>query len=116
MQRAKVGIYDGLVCGQNIDKIDQYLSRYQVCGAIDWVVSKFKFRKNDDLELLATVDFACLDLLRSGVAVTAQAVKHIIATNQEWAPKLKREIFSDKKIADALLELQDIFPATYSRI
>jgi hypothetical protein len=115
VKSAKAGFLEGLVCGQNIDKIDQYLARYPICAAIDWVVSKLRFKKNDELELLATVDFASLDLLRENTPVTPQAVKNIIATNSEWAPKLERETFSDENIASALSELRDLFPATYAR-
>lgn len=115
VQAAKVGVFEGLICGQNIDKIDQYLSRYPVCAAIDWVVSKLRFKTNDELELLATVDFASFDLVKQRAPVSANAVKRIIGANKEWAPKLKREIFSDENIAGALMKLRDLFPGTYSR-
>jgi hypothetical protein len=112
---AKVGVFEGLVVGANIDQIDAYLPRYPVCAAIDWAVGRFRKRKNDDLELLATVDFAALDLNQARTIVTVEAVKQIIATNKEWTAKLKREIFSDFNIVRALDELQALFPATYAR-
>jgi hypothetical protein len=113
VKRAKIGVYDGFVVGENIDKIDQYVSRYPVCVALDWVVDKFRFRKNEELELLTTVDFAAVELKRGKTAVTWQAVKAIIAENREWAPKLDRAIFSDSNILEALTELRELFPATY---
>jgi hypothetical protein len=113
VKRAKVGVYEGFVVGDKIDRIDQYLSRYSVCSAVEWVVNKLGRRTNDDLELLATVDFAALDLIERGTEVTGENVKHVIATNTEWAPKLKREIFSELNIARALAELRDLFPSTY---
>ena len=103
----------GFVAGDNVAKIDQYLSRYPVCQAVDWVIDQFRYRKNEQLELLATVDFAALDLIRGGLAVTMEAVKNVIATNREWAPKLNRLIFSDENITRALAELQQLFPKTY---
>lgn len=112
--RAKVGVFDGLLVGPNIDQIDAYLPRYPVCDAINWAVGLFRRRKNDELELLATVDFAALDLQRTGTAVSLEAIKQIIATNKEWSAKLKREIFSDFNIARALDELRTLFPATYA--
>jgi len=104
----------GFVTGDNIEKIDQYVSRYPVCVALEWVVSKFRYRKNDDLELLATVDFAALELIQLGNTVTMEDVKNVIATSKKWAAKLNREIFSDENISRALSELRNLFPQTYT--
>lgn len=113
VKRAKVGNRQGLVAGDHADKVDRYLSRYPVCAALDWVVSTFRYRKNEELELLATVDFAALDLIQQGVAVTMETVKSLIAGHAEWAPKLNRAVFSDENISDALTELRELFPRTY---
>jgi hypothetical protein len=43
-----------------------------------------------------------------------EAVKSVIATNREWAPKLDRLIFSDENIRRALAELLQLFPKTYT--
>ncbi len=109
VKRTKMG---GFVMGQNIDKIDRYVSAlWDVCNAINWVVNEFRCRKNEELELLSTVDFAVLDLIRIGATITKDAVKNIIAANPKWAPLLDRyEIFSDEKIKEALRELSNLFP------
>ena len=104
----------GFVVGDNIGKIDRYLARYPVCAALDWVVGKFRYRKNEELELLATVDFAALELVQVGKAITMENVKNVIAASKKWAAKLNREIFSDEKITQALKELREIFPKTYA--
>jgi hypothetical protein len=114
VKHAKAGRFEGLIAGDQVGKIDEYLSHYPVCAALNWVVSTFRFRKNEELELLATVDFAALDLIRQGAAVTAESVKDIIATNKEWKPKLKRAVFSDERISQALAELRGLFPGTYA--
>jgi hypothetical protein len=113
VKKAKVGNLVGFVVGDSIEKIDRYLSRYPVCAAVDWVVDQLRYRKKEDLELLATVDFAALDLIRLGTKVTMDAVKNVIAANREWAPKLNRAIFSDDNINRALAELRQLFPRTY---
>jgi len=115
VKQGKAGVYSGLLPGDQIDKIDLYLGNYAACAAIDWVVDKFRFKKNDDLELLATVDFAALDLLREGQPITLEAIKHVITANKEWAPKLDRAIFSDESVDHALAELAQLFPATYPK-
>lgn len=114
IKKAKSGDFAGFVVGENIDKIDQYLDRYPVCGAVGWVVATFKFRKKEQLELLATVDFAALELLQQRKAITMENVRRVIATTKEWTAKLKREIFSDENISEALSELRDLFPRTYA--
>ncbi|MBX3302403.1 MAG: restriction endonuclease subunit S [Nitrospira sp.] len=115
VQKAKRGLMEGLVPGKNIDQIDRYVSRYPVVAAIEWVINTFRFKKNDDLELLTTVDFAALDLLRERKTVRLQTVKHVIAANKEWAPKLNRAVFCDSNIRRALGELCGLFPATYQK-
>jgi hypothetical protein len=110
----RAGKRDALLPGDKIDCIDPYLSRYPVCRAIDWVVETFRYMKNEQLELLATVDFAAVELKRGKTDITWQAVKAIIGENREWAPKLNRAIFSDSNILQALSELRELFPATYS--
>ncbi len=113
VKRAKVGNFVGLLPGDKIDKIDGYLSRYDFAATIPWAVGQFRYRKNDDLELLATVDFAAIDLRDRGVSVDAGNVRDLIESEPEWVPKLERAIFSDYKIATALRELESLFPSDY---
>ena len=113
VEQGKAGVFTGLVVGKKIEEIDRYLANYPVCAAIDWIVEKFRFKKNDDLELLATVDFAALDLRGEGKPLTREMIKQVILANKEWAPKLDRAIFSDTNVDRALAELATLFPATY---
>jgi len=103
----------GLIAGDNIEEIDQYLPRYGFQGALDWAVARFRFKKNDDLELLATVDFAALDLMDQGLPVNVQTVRELIASEPEWSPKLDRAILSDRNIQRALAELAQHFEGVH---
>jgi hypothetical protein len=114
VRKAKVGSRVGFLVGENINKIDQYISRYPVCAAVDWVVSHFRYKKNDELELFTTVDFAALDLAQEGTPITMENVKRIIGSHGEWSAKLQREVFSDANITRALAELRKLFPGTYA--
>jgi type I restriction enzyme S subunit len=105
----KVGQLAGLVAGRNIGDIDKYLPRYGFADALAWVEATLRYEKNDELELLSTVDFAALDLLDREKAVTVEAVKNVIAAHPDWAPKLDRAIFSDANIARALGRLKGWF-------
>jgi type I restriction enzyme S subunit len=72
-------------------------------------LEQFRFRTNEELELLATVDMALEDLRRDGRALDIQAVKRIIENHREWKAKLQRDIFSDSNIARALQICEEIF-------
>jgi type I restriction enzyme S subunit len=110
IERCKAGQYAGLIAGKKIAAIDTYLPRYGFAPAIEWAVTQFRYRKNDDLELLATVDFASIDLRDRSERIDVGTVQELIANEPEWAPKLERAIFSDLNVARALRELSQLFP------
>jgi len=94
--------------GKNISQALEYIESWGKQGDIKWVADKLKFKKVDELELLATVDMAICDLEEAGTPVSVAAIKHLIATNAEWKEKLKRQTFSDANIARAIRELQTL--------
>ncbi|OPY56603.1 MAG: Type-1 restriction enzyme EcoKI specificity protein [Pelotomaculum sp. PtaU1.Bin035] len=94
--------------GSNISQALGYIKSWGKQGDIQWVTDKLKFKKVDELELLATVDMAICDLEEAGTAVSVAAIKHLIATNEEWKAKLKKQTFSDANIARAIRELQTL--------
>lgn len=113
IKRGKKGEYTGFLPGDNISAIDQYLIRYNFSDSINWVVEQFRKTRNDELELLATVDYASLELVSFGKVVTATEVRNLIANEPEWLPKLERDIFSIKNIQRALSKLKSYFPEDY---
>ncbi len=102
------GTYEGFVAGAEIDQALGYFEQWYGTAALDWL-EQFRYRKTDELELLATVDMAMVDLAAAGQPADVRAVKRVIATHQEWAPKLARELFSDDKIMHAIAECQALF-------
>jgi hypothetical protein len=72
-------------------------------------LNQFRKRRNDDLELLTTVDMAMEDLQRSKKSVSLSTVKELIDSEPEWKPKLSRDVFSDFNIARAMKELAELF-------
>jgi type I restriction enzyme S subunit len=92
-------------------KISQALGYIQSWGRqadIKWLIDKLKYKKVDELELLATVDMAICDLEEAGISISVAAIKHLIATNTEWKAKLKKQTFSEQNIARAIKELQTL--------
>lgn len=94
--------------GKNIGKALGYIQSWGKEDDIKWVADKLKFKKVDELELLATVDMAACDLTEAGTPVSVQSIKYLIATNAEWKAKLKKQTFSDANIARALRELNTL--------
>lgn len=94
--------------GGNITQALGYIKSWGRQADIKWLIDKLKFKKVDDLELLATVDMAICDLEEVGIPVSVPAIKHLIATNTEWKAKLKKQSFSDDNIARAIKELQTL--------
>jgi hypothetical protein len=113
VRRAKHGKYAGLVASEKIGAIDTYLPRYGVQEAFDWAIRQFRYTNNDELELLATVDFAMVTLRDRGKPVTTESVRELIASEPKWAPKLERTIFSDMNIERALHDLWLLLPGEY---
>jgi hypothetical protein len=105
----KNGQRSGFVAGDRIADIDKYLPKYEVADAMDWAVRTFKFKNNDDLELLTTVDLAALDLVSRGKSVDCGSIRDVIASEPKWLPKLERSVFSDIHIQAAINELERHF-------
>lgn len=94
--------------GKDIGKALGYIQSWGRQADIKWLTDKLKFKKVDELELLATVDMAICDLEEAGTPISVAAIKHLIATNVEWKAKLKKQTFSDANIAKAIKELQTL--------
>jgi len=93
---------------RNINQALGYIESWGRHDDIKWLTDNLKFKKVDELELLATVDMAICDLEESGTHVSVATIKHLIATNEEWKAKLKKQTFSDANIAKAIKELQTL--------
>jgi len=94
--------------GDSMDKALGYIRNWGRQSDIQWVADNLRFKKVDDLELLATVDKAICDLTEAGTPISVASIKHLIATNEEWKAKLKKQTFSDANIARAIKELQTL--------
>lgn len=110
IERCRVEKRTGWVVGKKIADIARYLPRYGFEDALNWAIAKFRKTRNDDLELLSTVDFASIDLRGRKLPVNVRSIHDLIASEPEWAPKLNRDIFSDANIANALAQLTKLFP------
>ncbi len=100
--------YEGFVAGEKIEQAQRYFEQWYGEAALAWL-ERFHYRKTEELELLATVDMAMVDLAANGESADVASVKRIIAAHPEWLPKLARELFSDERIAATIAECQTLF-------
>lgn len=100
--------YEGFISGENINEAIAYFNEWYGEDTLQWI-SKFKFEKNDNLELWATVDMAIQDLKKENKLVNVANVKQFIKENKEWKDKLKRPAFSDDNIHNAIIKMDTLF-------
>lgn len=102
------GKYEGFVAGAKAEQALGYFERWYGAAALEWL-EPFRYRKTDELELLATVDMAMVDLASAGEPADVAGVKRVIAAHPDWVPKLSRDLFSDDNIVNAIAECHELF-------
>jgi type I restriction enzyme S subunit len=107
------GNLTGFIRGPAIADAEAYFFKWYGNEALIWL-EQFRYRKNDDLERLATVDMAMQDLLERRQRPEREAVRALIASEPEWNAKLNRAIFSDAGIDEAIAECRTLFRRTPS--
>ena len=100
---------EGFIAANNIVQAEGYFESWYGLQVLDWL-KQFRYKKNEELELLTTVDMAIEDLRREGKSVTVAAVKQIIHESPEWKAKLDRATFADSNIAAAIESCRQLFP------
>ena len=95
--------------GENIENAVAYIEKWEMLSDIDWLLTQFKYTKVDQLELIATIDMARCDLEKEGISVSLPKIKHLIATNEEWKAKLKKDYFDDFSIQRGINESYKLF-------
>ncbi len=102
------GNLSGFVASDKIEDARNYFGNYWNTESLNWL-EQLRYKKNDELELYATVDKAMVELAGSNKDISLQFVKQIIDEHPEWKPKLERDIFSDDNIAKAMEFLKQLF-------
>ncbi|KQM19145.1 restriction endonuclease subunit S [Chryseobacterium sp. Leaf201] len=92
----------GFIVADKIEDAKKYFSNYWQIADLDWLTNEFKFKSNDELELLATVDNSLIELSKKNLEFTAENVLDIIKSEKEWEAKLERTIFSDANVERAI--------------
>ena len=61
-----------------------------------------KYENNNNLEVIATVDYAIVDLKNQNKEITLENIKTCIASDNEWKQKLDKDFFTDEAIIKAM--------------
>ncbi len=101
VKRHKTQKYAGFIAGEKLEEAMAYFEKWYGKVALNWL-EQFRKVKNEELELLTTVDMAITDLYKKNREITPLAVKAIIQNSVAWKAKLNRAIFSDTNITKAI--------------
>ncbi len=106
----KTGEYGkGHAPGKSASELDEWIEKYQLAKPAAWVLDKFKFRKNVQWELLATIDYAILALNSQSADSSPANILEYISNDKEWLPKIENLGLSETTIQNAMVELQTLF-------
>ena len=100
--------YQGFVADSYVGEAEEYFDKWYGKEAIQWL-EQFRYKKNDELELLTTVDMAAEELRAADTEVSVESVKNLILGHQEWKAKIDRRIFADANLARALEDSRTLF-------
>jgi type I restriction enzyme S subunit len=103
----KSGPYSGFVAADTL-QAEGYFEKWYGSECLQWL-DQFRRKRNDDLELLTTVDMAAEELRAAGKNVDVAGVKDFIRSHPEWEAKLDRPVFSGASIAKAIETSQKLF-------
>lgn len=92
----------GFVIAEKIEDAKNYFPHYWQIADLDWLTNEFKYKSNDELELLATVDNSLIELSKKNLELTTANVMNIIKSEKEWEAKLERTVFSDSNVERAI--------------
>ena len=96
----------GHIPGATIAELEPAVERYGYGASATWVNQHFKFKKNEEWELLATVDYAMLQVRDA----TPADILAYVANDPEWRPKIEKLGLTEFKIESAMLEIRALFP------
>src|SRR3546814_18350317 len=69
-----------------------------------WVAEHFRFKRNEEWETLATVDYAMEHLQSLGIEADAGQVLQYIRADDEWRAKIEKLRLTEMSEGSALLE------------
>ena len=101
----------GHVPGPNIGDASEWIGTYSYGVPARWVADHFRYKKNEEWETLAPVDYAIEHLQAHGIEPDAAQILQYIASDSEWRPKLEKLRLTKMSVGTAMLEVRALFSA-----
>ena len=99
----------GHVPGQDLGEAGDWINTYGYGAPALWVAEHFRYKKNEEWETLATVDYAIEHLQAHGIEPDAAQILQYIASDSEWRPKIEKLRLTEMSVGTAMLEVQALF-------
>ena len=101
----------GHVPGPAAEEMEDWFVKYGFEDPARWVAEHFRFKRNEEWETLATVDYAMEHLQSLGVEADAAQVLQYIRADDEWRPKIEKLRLTEMSVTTAMLEVNALFSA-----
>lgn len=101
----------GHVPGTAAEEMEAWFAKYGFGDSARWVAEHFRFKRNEEWETLATVDYAMEHLQSLGVEADAMRVLQYIRADDEWRPKIEKLRLTEMSVGTAMLEVKALFSA-----
>jgi len=101
----------GHVPGPAAEEMENWFAKYGFEDPARWVAEHFRFKRNEEWETLATVDYAMEHLQSLGVEADATRVLQYIRADDEWHPKIEKLRLTEMSVGTAMLEVKALFSA-----
>ncbi len=99
----------GHVPGADIADAGEWIATYRYDAPSRWVTEHFRYKKNEEWETLATVDYVIEHLQTLGIEPDPAQIFQYIASDLEWRPKIEKLRLTEMSVATAKLEVQTLF-------
>ncbi|MFQ6548544.1 restriction endonuclease subunit S [Aestuariibius sp. 2305UL40-4] len=99
----------GHVPGAEVTDAAEWIETYGYGEPARWVADHFRYKKNDEWETLATVDYAVEHLRSLDIDPDAEQILQYITSDPEWHPKIEKLRLTEMSIGTAVLEVTALF-------
>ncbi|MDR0612558.1 MAG: restriction endonuclease subunit S [Dysgonamonadaceae bacterium] len=99
---------DAFVVNEHIEKALSYFYEWYGTNIQQWI-EQFRYYKNDDLEVLTTVDESICDLEKQNKLINIDSIKEYIRSIPQWRAKLDKACFNDFNIQEAINKSYQLF-------
>ena len=101
----------GHVPGPEVGDAGDWIDTYRYDTPARWVAEHFRYKKNEEWEALATVDYAIEHLQTLSIDPDAAQILQYITSDPEWRPKIEKLGLTEMTVGTAMLEVKALFSA-----